>query len=317
MKTLNTALQHLWDADRPLTASSIVMLAALVFAGIGVVIDPRTIVGLPIWMKPAKFAMSTAIFMLTMAWIFTYLPAWTRTRKVVGAGTAAVLLMEVAIIFIQAWRGTTSHFNVGTAFDAVLFSMMGIGIALQTLLTVAIAVALWRQKFDDRAFGWALRLGIVISIVGASTGGLMLKPTRAQLDEAAITHRMPLAGAHTVGAPDGGPGLHALGWSGEHGDLRVPHFLGLHALQLVPLLVFVSKRRIPMELARVRLALVVSASYFSLFAILLWQALRGQSVLQPDAITAAAFVGWAAITAACAVLAGLRRYTPAPQALVY
>ena len=79
-----------------------------------------------------------------------------------------------------------------------------------------------------------------------------------------------------MGAPDGGPGLPGTGWSREHGDLRVPHFLGLHAMQVLPLLALALGRRRWPETTRVRLTLTAAASYALLFALLLWQALRGQ-----------------------------------------
>ena len=142
------------------------------------------ITGAPAWMKPAKFAASIAIYTLTLAWVFTYLPEWPRTRRVVSWVTAVTLLLEIVIIDVQAWRGTTSHFNVGTLVDGVLFTIMGLAILVQTLAAIAVAVALWRQRFADRALGWALRLGMTITIVGAMTGGLMTQPTRAQLDNA-------------------------------------------------------------------------------------------------------------------------------------
>ena len=68
-------------------------------------------------------------------------------------------------------------------------SIMGSAIVLQTLLSVLVAVALWRQQFQDRALGWALRLGMVITIAGASTGGLMTRPTDAQLEQIVATHQ--------------------------------------------------------------------------------------------------------------------------------
>ena len=72
-------------------------------------------------------------------------------RRIVGRTTAVVLIGELAIIALQAWRGTTSHFNVGTLLDGVLFTVMGIAIVVQTLTSIAVAVALWRQPFADRA----------------------------------------------------------------------------------------------------------------------------------------------------------------------
>jgi hypothetical protein len=296
-------LQTLWRTDAPLTTVGLLMAAALAASVAALWLDPRMIAGAPAWLKPAKFAASTAIYSLTLAWVFTYLPEWRRTRRVVGWTTAVVLLLEVALIDLQAWRGTTSHFNVGTAADAVLFSVMGVAIVLQTLTSIAAAAALWRQRFADQATAWALRLGMTITIVGAATGGLMTQPTAAQLADARATGRITVAGAHTVGGPDGGAGLPGTTWSVEHGDLRVPHFLGLHALQALPLLAFAFSRRRWSDTTRARLVLIAGASYALLFLILLAQALRGQSVVLPDAVTIALLAAWAAATGAAAWIA--------------
>jgi hypothetical protein len=254
--------------------------------------------------------------MVTLAWVFTFLPGWPATRRVVGWITASVFAVEVAIIDLQAWRGTASHFNIATPLDAVLFSTMGIAIVVQTMASVAVAVALWRQPFRDRAMGWALRLGMTLTIAGAASGGLMTRPTAAQLAEAARSDRLVVAGAHTVVAPDGGPGLPGTGWSTSHGDLRVPHFLGLHALQAMPLILWLLRRtsrghrgRLAeprTEAAPARLVLTAAASYASLFAILLWQALRGESLIDPHPMTLTALAAWLVVTMASVWLAARR-----------
>jgi hypothetical protein len=310
---LRTMVARLWTGSPALTTAGLLMIGVLAASIAGVVVDSRVITGAPAWLKPAKFAVSNAIYMLTLAWIFTHLPAWPRTRRIAGWVTAVVLVLEVVIIDAQAWRGTTSHFNIGTALDTVLFAIMGLAIALQTVASVAVAVALWRQHFDDRALGWALRFGMVITIVGACTGGLMTRPTTAQLEEARATGRIAIAGAHTVGAPDGGPGLPGTGWSVQHGDVRIPHFIGLHAMQVLPLLALAIGRR-RAHTARVRMIVVATASYATLFAILLWQALRGQSLVQPDGATIAALMGWAILTALGTWFAATRRATTRYQA---
>jgi hypothetical protein len=310
MNRLQPLAVRLWSASAPLTTVGAIMLLALALSVAGIVIDPRHITGVPAWLKPAKFATSTAIYSLTLAWMFTYLPEWRRTRRIVGWTTAMIFVLEVAIIDVQAWRGKTSHFNAETPVDIVLFAIMGLGILIQTLSSIAVAVALWRHTFQDAALGWAFRLGLTITIAGAMTGGLMTRPTEAQLAEARATHQMPVSGAHTVGAPDGGPGLPGTGWSITHGDLRVPHFLGLHAMQALPLIVVALGRR-RSELQRVRLTIVGAASYLSLFALLLWQAWRAQSLVQPDATMMVAFGAWLGLTVGAAWVAK-GRGTPLP-----
>jgi hypothetical protein len=288
---------RLWHTDTPLTITGLVLAALLPLMLAGLWLDPRTVGGAAIWLKPAKFAASIAIYTLTLAWIFTWLPTWPRVRRVVGRLSAAVFGVEMVIIVLQAARGTTSHFNTATLFDGVLFSIMGAGIVLQSLASIVVLVALWRQRFADRAMGWALRLGMATTVVAAFSGGLMTQPTAAQLDEARTMGRMTTSGAHTVGAPDGGAGLPGTGWSTAHGDLRVAHFAGLHAMQVLPLVALaIARIRRWHPDAQARAVIVASASYAGLFVVLIWQALRGQSVVAPDAVTAMVVATWSVAT---------------------
>jgi hypothetical protein len=299
---LSEEFRGMWRASAPLTAVGLLMLAVFAVTVLALWADPRTILGAPAWLKPAKFAISTAIFSLTMAWMLAQIPEWRRVARVAGGATAFIFVLEVAIISVQAWRGTTSHFNVATPFDASLFGVMGTAIVLQTFTTVAVAVAMWRARVADRALGWALRLGLVVSILGASTGGLMTRPTTAQLEAAAVAPPTVI-GAHTVGGPDGGPGLAGTNWSTEHGDIRVAHFIGLHAMQALPLLALWLRRRAVDDVRRVRTVWVAAGSYTAIFVILLTQALRGQSLVRPDALTMSVLVVWMVGSAAAFAVA--------------
>ena len=289
-------LERLWRGSPPLTAAGLVLLAIAVPSLVGVFVDPRLITGAPAWLKPLKFAISTAVYSLTLAWIFQWLTGWPRVRRIVGWTTAIVFVLEVAIIDLQAWRGTTSHFNAATTLDRTLFGIMGAAIVIQTLVSVSVAVALWRQKFVDRTLGWALRLGMTLTIAGAMTGPLMTRPTDAQLAHARAGGSMTIVGAHSVGGVDGGPGLPVTGWSREHGDVRVPHFIGLHAIQVLALIAVGLRRWRRPEAVRVRVMLAAAASYGSLFLLLLWEALRGRSVVAPDSLALTSLAIWAGMS---------------------
>jgi hypothetical protein len=272
-----TTLPRLWKASPPLMTAGLLMLAVFAASVAGMAVDHSTILGAPTWLKPAKFGISTAIYTFTLAWIFTYLPDRPALTARVGWLTAVVLVVEVAIICVQAARGTTSHFNVSTPLDAALFSAMGMGILAVWIAAMTLTVALFRHRFADEAFGTALRLGMLLTVLGQATGWIMTTPSPAQIAAAQAAGRKP-TGAHTVGGPDGGPGLPVTGWSVEHGDLRVAHFAGMHAVQALPALAWLLTP-VASTVARRRAVLVATAAYGAVFVALLVQALLGHPLV--------------------------------------
>ncbi|MEV5974922.1 hypothetical protein [Streptomyces sp. NPDC051921] len=287
---------------------------ALVSIG-GLVLDDRILVGAPIWAKPFKFSVSFIAYGLTLAWMLSLLPTARGRRVGWWAGTILTVasLIEMALITLQVIRGEQSHFNNGTPFDAAVFQVMGATVVVLWLAALAIAVLLLRARILDRATAWAVRLSSVIALAGAAVGFVMVPPTPEQL----AVEDPAVVGAHSVGVPDGGPGIPLLGWSTTGGDLRIAHFFGMHALQLVPLLLLVLAALAPRyarladDRVRLRLVLTASASYAATFVLVAWQALRGQPLLSPDALTLAAAGALAIVTVTATALA-LR--TPAPTA---
>ena len=315
MSRLRRLVDSLWRGSRPLTASGVLMLVAFAVSVVAMGLDHREILGAPRWLKPAKFGISTAIYAFTLAWIFTWLPERRRLKAVVGWIVSVVIVLEVVLIDVQAARGVTSHFNVGTPFDAAVFGIMGTAILIAWLASIALMVALFRHRFADEAFGWALRIGMLITVLGQATGGIMTTPTQAQL-AAARTTPMTVSGAHTVGAPDGGAGLPITGWSREHGDLRVGHFVGIHAVQLLPALAWLIGP-LGSTVRRRRAVLLLAIAYFALFGILLAQALMGQPLLAPHGPIAIAFVAWAILSMAGVSFAAASRRSTAAASLPF
>jgi len=285
-----TTLQRLWKASAPLTAVGLLMVVVLAATLVAMAVDGSTILGAPTWLKPAKFAVSSAIYAFTVAWIFTFIPERTRLTAIVGWITAVVLVLEVGIIDVQAARGLTSHFNAATPLDAALFGIMGTAIVVLWGSAIALSAALFRHRFEDASFGWALRLGMLLTVIGQASGAFMTAPSREQLEAARATG-MLVSGSHTVGAPDGGVGLPVTGWSREHGDLRVAHFVGIHAVQVLPAIVWLTAP-LGSIVRRRRTVVVAGAAYFGLFAILLAQALSGQPLFAPQGAVLIALAVW-------------------------
>jgi len=177
------------------------------------------LLGVNIWYKPIKFAISIGLYVLTMAWYCFYLPSFNIT---LFNWTIIILFgFEMLHIALQAGRGQASHFNLSTPLYAILFQLMGLATAIVTLYTAYIWVLFFKNDFPNlsMAYVWGIRLGIIIFVIfsleGAFMGGRM---------------------AHSVWGEDGNIGIPLLNWNKKYGDLRIPHFIGMHALQVLPLL---------------------------------------------------------------------------------
>jgi hypothetical protein len=181
---------------------------------------------------------------------------------------------------------------VGTA----LFDVMGATIAVLWLATLAVALRFLigerrpgpiadpegrgqspglvppTERGTDPVLATAVRLGLAVTLLGLLEGFAMIA-----------------VGGHSVGVADGGPGLPLLGWSTTGGDLRIAHFVGMHALQGLPLLAAgLAAVRGPGDTTRVSLLRITAAAWAGTVVLLTWQALRAQPLLAPDTATLAA-----------------------------
>ncbi|MGG9964572.1 hypothetical protein [Ferruginibacter sp. SUN106] len=215
-------------------------------------IDDTQILHVSRWLKPMKFYLSVGIMVLTFDWLLFYLNN-PKKIKIYSWLIVITMLFENGFILMQAIRHTTSHFNITSSFNGMVFSIMGLLILLFTIVCIFITVSFFRQKefTIPPAYFWGIRLGLVLFLIFSIEGGMMVALLK-----------------HTVGGADGSEGLPVLNWSKKYGDLRIAHFMGIHALQVIPLLgYYVARNKNQLFL--------YTAIYFMFTAALFLQAIKG------------------------------------------
>lgn len=212
--------------------------------------------GVNAWYKPFKFAFSTLTFAWAMAWYCYYLPNFN--IKFFNWSIIVLLGFEIAYIALQAGRGQLSHYNLSTPVYSVLFSMMALAASAVTIYTAFVGYLFFSDSFPELPtyYVWAIRLSIVLFVIFSFEGF-------------AMGSRL----SHTVGALNDNSNLFILGWSKTFGDLRVAHFIGMHALQVLPILSFYF-------LKNTKLTIVVALVYGFLALLTLVQALKGKPLLR-------------------------------------
>lgn len=210
------------------------------------------------WYKPFKFAFSTFLFAWAMAWYCYYLPNFN--IKLFNWSVVILLGFEIFYIAFQASKGQLSHYNLSTPVYSILYSLMALAATAVTLYTAYVGLLFFKYDFPDlpNHYLWAIRLGIIIFVVFSFEGFAM----GSRLN-------------HSVGAINDNSNWFIIGWSKTVGDLRVSHFIGMHALQILPFLSYYL-------LKNTKLTVGLSIVYGLLALVTLIQALQGKPLISSN-----------------------------------
>jgi hypothetical protein len=322
---ISTSLRAMRGWHRPLMVNVILLFTLALVSGVGVLVDDRLIMGESVWLKPLKFGFAMGVYGLTLAWLLSKLRKGRRLGWWLGTVFAVAGLLDVGAVAYAAAHGTFSHFNQNTDLVAqTVQTVFSFGIMPLMLTTLVIAILVLIQRTGDRAMTRALRAGLGLALasmvvalwLSMSSGGTPRTVTDANGQPVAM------AGGHGIGDPDGN-GMPLTHWSTTGGDLRVPHFVGMHAIQVLLLVtavlgVLATRRRwLGDERVRAQLVGVAGLSYTGVFAVLSWQAWRGQPLIHPDQLTlmVLAVVAVFTVVAASAVIVTARRTAASAPAL--
>lgn len=210
--------------------------------------------GINAWYKPIKFGLSIGSYCLTIAWYMSYLQQ-NKEIKILSLIIFMMLLFEIIYISIQAYKGQYSHYNLSTPTYSLLYSFMAIAATTVSILTAYLAYKFFTYDFKDLPiyYIWSIRFGLILFVIFSLEGFLMGSNLST-----------------TIGAGNNqGARLTFLGWSMEYGDLRVAHFFGMHALQIIPLVSYYL-------LKDLKSTIVIAIIYFILALYVLIQAIKAK-----------------------------------------
>ena len=274
---------------RPLMVNTLLMLGLALVSATGMVVDDRQLMGEPVWLKPLKFALAFGLYSGTLAWVVSTLTRARRFGSWMGTVFAVAAFVEVGAITVQAARGTFSHFNTSTdPVTLIATQVFTNGVAALFLVQLVIVALVLFQRSGDRALARAVRDGLALATVGMILPVYWMSTViheRTAVD--ANGEEIVMYQGHDIGAG---------------GDFRVPHFVGLHAIQVLLLCAFVLRRVVADERVRARLVGVVALGCTGVLAVVTWQAGRGQALLRPDVLTVGALAAVVLVATAAFVV---------------
>ena len=188
------------------------------------------------WRKPIEFGISGGITALSLAAVMARLPrdSWPAWPCAVAM---SLFVPETLLIDLQRWRGVPSHFNHDTAFDVTVFSWMGILVAIVSLGIMVMTVWTFLSLRGPRSTNLAIRAGMVFLTIGQFLGFAIV--------------------TNGLGVDD----LSRASIFGVAGEMKLPHAVALHGLQLLGILALLLERTGIPESRRMWLVVLGIAGY--------------------------------------------------------
>jgi hypothetical protein len=248
--------QELKSRNEAMYYFGFVCLLAAIFFAVMTQFSTLKVYGINAYIKPFKFALSTVLLVWAMAWYMGYLKNFDAT--IFNYTIIVTLGFEIIYIAIQAAKGELSHYNLSSPMYALLYTLMASAASIATLAVAYVGIKFFGDEVVTLPdyYLWAIRLGIFIFVIFSFEGFVM-------------GSRL----SHTIGGADGGAGLPLLNWSTKFGDPRVAHFIGMHALQVLPLLAYYLFKD-------VKITILAAVLYGFLAIFTLVQALQGKPFLK-------------------------------------
>lgn len=245
-------------------------------------LDTRTLLGVNVWIKPLKFSLSMGFYSLTTIWVLVrFLKDWKYQRQIQVALTITSLI-EIVLITLQASRGEMSHFNVTTTWNQIVYSVMGTSISIFWVFHLWIVYRIFRKESIPPSVRESLVWGLTIAGFGMIIGFFMTSPRSEQL-EAMKLGIFQTSGSHQFGSGDSGSGLFFFGWSTKIGDMRVPHFFGMHVMQIFVLFAaYLMNQRD--SLTNQKLIRITGILFLLMNIVMVTQTLNGESVFNLNPI---------------------------------
>jgi hypothetical protein len=257
-----------------------ISIFCLFFSTIGLIIDDRVLNYSPLWLKPFKFAVSSIIYAISLIYLTSLIPK-QRFLKLANIITSYGLIVELIIIYLQAYRGRMSHFNFLTLEDMILFQIMAFAIVAVWISLIIYMIGFFKLDAKDDVLIPSIRVGLIITFLSMCMAFTMTQPSKEDIQKAE-QNKGPIGlvmGSHSVGETDETKRLPLTSWARTGGDLRIAHFVGLHALQILPFFGFLFRRLNLSYTSGKWIVYAIGFFYLGLTLFSLIQALNGISII--------------------------------------